>query len=61
MSEDKDKHWRAKNKDGTFVEGIKGTDIHVHYDSSGGSDVPVGLGKQGEHSKNIRNRPIRDL
>jgi hypothetical protein len=33
--------WRDDTKDGTFVEGIKYSGEHVHYDSSGGSDVPV--------------------
>ncbi|RME04055.1 MAG: hypothetical protein D6805_04305 [Planctomycetota bacterium] len=61
MSKEKN-WWRANCKDGTFVEGIKHSEEHVHYDSSGGSDIPVNWRneKSGE-GVNLRNTPLKDL
>jgi hypothetical protein len=55
--------WRDTiKKDGTFVEGIKNSGEHLHYDSSGGSDVPVNQRNEvtGE-SIDLRKTPLDQL
>lgn len=36
-----DKTWRKTCRDGSFVEGVRQSGEHLHYETSGGSDVPV--------------------
>jgi len=55
--------WRNNvPKDNTFVEGLKKSGEHLHYDKSGGSDVPVNWRneKTGE-GVNLRSTPLQDL
>lgn len=57
-----DNTWRAKCSDGSFVEGVKHTNQHVHYDSSGGSDIPVSQKNQADNTNmNLRTTPLIDI
>ena len=55
-------HGKYVSKDGTWIEytGTPGEDYHVHYDSSGGSDVPVAVHDHGP-TQNIRDVPIGEI
>ncbi len=58
-----DNTWRSKPlKDGTFVEGVKHSGEHLHYDPRGGSDIPVHFRNEvtGE-GIDLRNTPLKDL
>lgn len=41
MSDESNSIRRTVGADKSFIEGLKGDGEHVHYNSSGGSDVPV--------------------
>ncbi len=58
-----DNTWRRDiPKDGTFIEGIKHSDEHIHYDKSGGSDVPVNWrNEQTGERVNLRITPLKEL
>ena len=63
MQDEPDNTWRSEPlKDNTWVEGIKNSGEHVHYENSGGSDRPVNWRNEttGE-SVNLRNTSLSEL
>lgn len=55
-----EKTWRRTLKgDGTFVEGVRHSGEHVHYDNRDGSDIPVNWRDETSgRGLNLRNEPI---
>ena len=62
MADDKETWRKEIKKDKSFIEGVKNSGEHLHYNSDKGSDIPVNWRneKTGE-GKNLRETPLNKL